>query len=72
LEKDDTIGTRMTRIGADLHGFWGYSDSKPKQNEAKNLCKSASIRVIRVPMVSLFSKAKIADNFYFYLTQLSQ
>jgi hypothetical protein len=61
LEKSDTIETRMTRIGADLHGFLGYLSSKPKQNEAKNPRQSAPIRVIRVPIVLAFSKAEIAE-----------
>jgi hypothetical protein len=60
LENADTIGTRMTRISADLHGFFGDSYSEPKQNEAKNPCQSAEIRVIRVPIVSAFSKAEMA------------
>jgi hypothetical protein len=55
---DDTIGTRMTRIWADLHGFFlcylGF-----EHEFKKNPCKSAQIRVIRVPIVSSFPKWKL-------------
>jgi predicted component of type VI protein secretion system len=55
----------MTRIWADLHGFslclLGVSCGM-----TKNSCKSAQIRVIRVPMVSQFPKQKRLINMPYY------